>query len=758
MLASTVRLISGVNAVTALVALIACGIQPAPTAPAPALPVLADGERRAEALVLIDSRSPHSDDFTRLVQPYLQHFGLPARVIDLRSAALPARLEGYALLVIGHRGVAAAGGLDDQGQAAIASAVAAGIGLVIFDNDVWAGDTLRYPVLRSLQPRRRVDPPTEDVTFAPPSDVTIATVHGEGSAGTAFATAADAAAVVADDGRWTAVQSPGAAASIMAGLDEAERHGLPPLRFTAEVRAGTYHVLGTVYTGPPGWDVRYHYGFRGEGARARHVDVGGGSGGRREHTEVLLGEVTVPDGRFELRVQDADLLRGTSPGFGWARVRLVRPDQPARLHFVRERHPAWDLVPTEPMTMADIALPDDRMVVAFNGAQPLLMLGTSGTGRLVQWGSYDWMRPGVRGPLGGLDDLLWRSLVWAARKPFVMQVLPPVLTMRMDDESGPLDWLHAAIAVGFRPWVGVFLSHIDDTEARELGVLARAGTASVSVHSFDDTTFFYFDHQGRRDWPAATMADNLRQADAWHRRYDIPPSSYVVPHYYEIGENALPGLVARGARFVATHMTPGQPYGAPWLAAGPYRRGTNGPSMAPLAVAYNDVLDRGPSAIGGRLHACVTEIRDEGGYEWYPTPQVSVTTDRGLRQLRRALDSRVIATLFTHGYFVPPIGASRWQTILQTIVAGVDHYAPRQMTMDDACALARGQFTSSIAAATVAATGARIDVELDGHAEVATSISIFTDRGAGVEESLAWLPPFTDRLRTSVAAATAAGR
>ena len=59
--------------------------------------------------------------------------------------------------------------------------------------------------------------------------------------------------------------------------------------------------------------------------------------------------------------------------------------------------------------------------LASTGAQPFLAVTTNGAGRAVQWGTYDWMSHAVKGPMFGLDDLVWRSLVWAARKPFVMQ-------------------------------------------------------------------------------------------------------------------------------------------------------------------------------------------------------------------------------------------------------------------------------------------------------------------------------------------------
>ncbi len=59
-----------------------------------------------------------------------------------------------------------------------------------------------------------------------------------------------------------------------------------------------------------------------------------------------------------------------------------------------------------------------------------------GAGQLLSWASTDWMDTRVLGPLAGLDDLFWRGLVWAARKPFCLRGLPPLVTMRVDDVAG----------------------------------------------------------------------------------------------------------------------------------------------------------------------------------------------------------------------------------------------------------------------------------------------------------------------------------
>lgn len=707
------------------------------------------GDRRADAVVIVDSTSPGFADFGSQILPYLDHFGVPFEVLDISRAPVAPDLDRYSLIIIGHRSVDGGGEwIDADERAALEAVVERGVGLVNFDNDFSPGGTsLQVVAQRAFGFAAQPSSPTSDVTFVDPSAVTSVDLWRDEHQEPVLAATSDARALDESDGRWTEYYLPARGfASVMAGVDEFERHALPPERFSAAgLPAGDYDVVGTVYVGPPGRDLRYFYGFAGESPLARHIDAVGGSAGSDEHTEYTLGRVTIDRGAFELNVQDADLLRGSYPIFGWARIRLIKVTAEATVpHYITARKTSRDMVRTGAMTMAGVRAGDDTHVLAFSGAQPLLAVATLGTGRIVQWGSYDWMRTDVRGPLGGLDDLVWRSFAWAARKPFVMQMLPPVLTMRVDDESGPLDWLHTAVEVGFKPWVGVFLSHIDDAEARELSAMAQAGVATVSVHSFDDTTFFYFDHAGRREWPASTMASNLRRAREWHRAYGIPASTLVVPHYYEIGANALPGLTAMQVEFLATHMAPGGPYGMPWLQLGPFRRYTHGSSMSNASVYYADFLDvPGHPELRDRIFNCVTEVRDDAGYEWYPSPEADVTIGRGVRQIRRALDSRAIATLFTHAYFITPIPAVRWRAILESIAADVAEYHPAQMTLDDACALARGHHTSAIASARLGDSDGQLRLTLTGHAEVPTSVAVFDGVADEVTERTEWLPPFT---------------
>ncbi len=77
-------------------------------------------------------------------------------------------------------------------------------------------------------------------------------------------------------------------------------------------------------------------------------------------------------------------------------------------------------------------------VIAQAGASPLILATQTAAGRAVDFTTYDFMRPDRFGFVMGLDDLFWRSLVWAARKPFVLRGYPRYFALQMDDEVA--DW------------------------------------------------------------------------------------------------------------------------------------------------------------------------------------------------------------------------------------------------------------------------------------------------------------------------------
>ncbi len=426
------------------------------------------------------------------------------------------------------------------------------------------------------------------------------------------------------------------------------------------------------------------------------------------------------------------------------------------------RHPAGESLPLfGGMSLPHLRPSDGVDILATGEGHPLLLATLCGKGRAVQWTSTAWAHTSVRGPLFGLDDLVWRGLAWAACKPFVMRGLPPLVTMRVDDVSGwglkagpsPLWWVSTACRYGFKPWLGLFIGELSWQAIEELKGYIAAGQATASVHSFTWYNFFYYDHWNRRPFSDALLADHFRQAEAWYTRHgDFPRSKVVLGHFYELGANGLERLARWGAEFLGTVMDVGAPYdppeGTPWLVAGPYRKHEE-PRPAnetrwPLYYADFLPVPSCPS-YGRRFFNVLTEIRDNAGYEWAPDNDVAGTVERGVTQLRRALDSMALATLFTHeSDYIHRIRPENWEAALAGVTAGIARDDPLYVTLDEACRYLRALRTSRVEASRWDPQTQRLSITLVGQADVPTRIGLFLDE----ELSPSWIevPAFEGRV------------
>jgi hypothetical protein len=119
---------------------------------------------------------------------------------------------------------------------------------------------------------------------------------------------------------------------------------------------------------------------------------------------------------------------------------------------------------------------------------PLLVL-RDGPPRIVEWGLSTSLWAADSFGFGrGADALLWRSLLWAARRPFAMAAFPPFGRFRFDDcrglWRGPQDLAFLAVMaeLGERPNLGICLSAVTDEGWRELAARARRGEIEVVPH------------------------------------------------------------------------------------------------------------------------------------------------------------------------------------------------------------------------------------------------------------------------------------
>ncbi|HQG76862.1 MAG TPA: DUF4082 domain-containing protein [Bacteroidales bacterium] len=372
----------------------------------------------------------------------------------------------------------------------------------------------------------------------------------------------------------------------------------------------------------------------------------------------------------------------------------------------------------------------------------LLQASTFGNGKIVKWCSYDWVFDNILGPVFGMDDLIWKGIVWAARKPFVMQGIPPFVTMRVDDTdgSGPgvienFEWIRICNDYGIIPWIGTFNNDIRRTNIPTLKGLLDNNLATAFPHAFTGDDFIYFNHQ---NLPSFDPAANVRAARDFYITHGLKFSKYLVPHFYEISSEALREVRNIGAEFIATHMLPDQFYFAspptPWINCGPYRINRNGNASGDVPVYYAGYVNLN----GIQFFNCMIEITDDGGYEWYPDNDVVSTVARGIRHLRRSFHSMALASLFTHEYFFANISPANWREIIRQITSNITEYSPEYRSTDYAVQYLRAK--QNIVITNVVDNLNSVTISYTGSNDMDTRCYLFNESGGNITFRYVTLP------------------
>lgn len=413
---------------------------------------------------------------------------------------------------------------------------------------------------------------------------------------------------------------------------------------------------------------------------------------------------------------------------------------PSSEHYItalQEAPATWAL---RAAIQGDVVTPPGSVAsLASVGNSPLLLVTTTGQGRAVQWLSDDWIAAGTFGQFQGMDDLIWRSLVWAARKPFVLRGMPPFVTMRVDDSSGPgagstpWAWVDIANQYGFKPFIAFFMDDIDVEEAAKLRSLIEKGLATASIHGRSQWDFFYFDHNFGRNYPDATIQSYFADADDFYAAYGIVGGKTIVPHYYESGDNVYEELAARGIEFLTTTNRPGWAYvdSTPPMPAGPYRKyGTPGSNAnQTFNVFIADWLTIAPDhPLNGQFFNVLTEVREDN-YDLAPDRPSDVVIHDGTMQLKRALDSLVPASLFFHEYQLHSVSSAKWTNDLSAITANIASYEPLYVTYDHMAQYVRALATSRLNSTTFDAASSQLSITFTGNSDIDTQFYVFIDSG-----------------------------
>jgi len=193
------------------------------------------------------------------------------------------------------------------------------------------------------------------------------------------------------------------------------------------------------------------------------------------------------------------------------------------------------------------------------GHFPVLFATRWGKGRAVQFALNPrvW-RNAVFGHARGMDDLFWRSLVWSVRKPFAANMVPPFVTMSIDDCCGRLDFGYVDLACdhGFVPMPSLFLRHVPERLFPKIREGVESGRAQYNTHALSYYELMTYDF-GRGECARGELERRFAYDDAWWGRVGASPAATNRFHWGEYGRFALPFLKQRGRVFFCPALQTG---------------------------------------------------------------------------------------------------------------------------------------------------------------------------------------------------------
>lgn len=226
-------------------------------------------------------------------------------------------------------------------------------------------------------------------------------------------------------------------------------------------------------------------------------------------------------------------------------------------------------------------------VIAKLGNDPLITVTTSGAGRAVNFGTMDYLQADRFGFIMGLDDLFWRSLVWAARKPFALRGYPRFWALRMDHNvdtgfATRIKEMYDTTLTGTTagdgtggPWKVTLSGYLDflppgDPSRATFTSDMRAGKIQFSPHGFASVTGGDLFWSGL-DSPPGPMTDSewltnisaIQDFVQGNGGNDSIPSmsKWWLGHFYDLSNNMGWDLWNTfGVRYIGTVTKPGNPY------------------------------------------------------------------------------------------------------------------------------------------------------------------------------------------------------
>jgi hypothetical protein len=408
-------------------------------------------------------------------------------------------------------------------------------------------------------------------------------------------------------------------------------------------------------------------------------------------------------------------------------------------------------------------LPGFRSIAGDADGKTVVVAGsTEGSRKVAFLLSPELWLPQYFGHAMGIDDLLWRSIVWVARKPFPVLMMPPFAVCRIDDAIGSHDDFGYIRTLNKHQWIsniGLFLDDIDEKGAAEIRECHRSGAGEFSAHSFHEIgdplpDQLYIRHDGV-EYSLSELQGIFDRLDAFFAKVGIVPSRTANIHYDEIGINALPFLAARGQFFTMDFI----PFGVTWAANSyswlPYPYGHQSMNYCPMSPdpRFWNVMGHCLSSYKtpdawmspGEFMFGHTPFAGES-----PATNIAGAVDTALLSVKVGVSSGFFGTLMCHEQRIQAVTSEEWERIISGIADGLSGWQIIYRGYDEIAQYAKDKARTAISKASFDRATGDLTAEFEGTCDSYLSCYVFHDDEDRCEYELRHITAFSGTTRLEI--------
>ena len=389
--------------------------------------------------------------------------------------------------------------------------------------------------------------------------------------------------------------------------------------------------------------------------------------------------------------------------------------------------------------LAQVAMGKDQLIFARHHVPgtayapdqyPLVLAASCGAGKAVQFACSPrlWHQEFL-GHAMGLDGLFWRSIVWTARKPLAALMMPPYVSIRVDDAVGRHDFRYVEVMNdhGHHPLVSCFPDEVPDEVVPFMRSRWKSGQVDWDVHAFDYYDLLPFDF-GIGEREEGELEEIFARVDEWYAERELKPPKMTYFHWGEIGVRVLRHLKARGRTFIFSPYHLGQ-----------LKVERLFPNWWPYGInsLFYDYVPEDPEIynIGGGLprhlmaHDVLTGCTTWAGES--PVNDMEKAAERSAEAARLGLDSGFFTEFTTHEQKIGVLSLEEIERWMSSLDRKMERFDIRSVGHEQAAEYTKGRDETWIASASTLGED-QIEICLDGKSSVPLKLAVFEEDGESV--------------------------